>query len=99
MPIGKQTIILNLLNNHAEMYGLEMIAESDGLLKRGSIYVLLNRMEDAGLVKSKMKETPKGEQGPPRRVYEITGQGLRSLVEKRKQLSQISGFLGLGGTT
>lgn len=78
------------------MYGLQLIAESNGILKRGSIYVLLNRMEDNGLVKSKLeKKTPEGEQGPPRRKYRITGLGEKAKSEKLQMLRGLSKVLGV----
>lgn len=62
-----------------ERYGLELVAGSQGLLKRNAIYVLLGRMEDKGLIEGREEATPQGESGPPRRVYRITGQGSRVL--------------------
>ncbi len=60
-------------------YGLELVAESEGVLGRGTIYVLLGRMEDKGLITGRLEETPEGKTGPPRRVYSITGVGQRLL--------------------
>lgn len=47
--------VLNLLARSPEpMFGLDLIEQSDGLLKRGTVYVLLGRMEDHGLIVSAM---------------------------------------------
>lgn len=73
-----ETFILELLSEHREMYGLEMVDSSGGRLKRGSVYVTLGRMEDKGYITSKEVE---GEgQGPPRNVYRVTGHGARVLA-------------------
>ena len=61
-----------------ERYGLELVAGSDGLIRRNTVYVLLGRMEDKGLIEGRDVGAPKGSSGPPRRVYRITGLGERS---------------------
>jgi PadR family transcriptional regulator PadR len=71
-------LILDLLSARGSAYGLELVASSDGRLKRGSIYVTLGRMEHKGLVTSRLEGEPGA--GPPRRVYEPTKLGLRALV-------------------
>jgi DNA-binding PadR family transcriptional regulator len=63
-----------------EKYGLELVADSDGELARNSIYVVLGRMEDKGLIDGKTSPTPAGEMGPPRRKYKVTGHGRRVLA-------------------
>ena len=60
------------------MYGLEMVRASSKL-KRGTIYVLLDRMEDKGLVKSWKEAKRANVAGMPRRLYKITGLGQRAL--------------------
>ena len=93
MISDKTAIILRLLLDHGEMYGLELIGKSNGLLKRGSIYVLLDRMEENKLVKSALERTPEGKQGPPRRVYRITGKGELAFEAKLAQQSAFHTFI------
>jgi PadR family transcriptional regulator, regulatory protein PadR len=77
LPSGKEVAVLELLVTRREMYGLEMV-HACSKLGRGTIYVLLNRMEDKGYVKSRqVKET--NQSGLPRRVYSVTGLGQRAL--------------------
>ena len=71
--------LLSLLSASGASYGLQLVERSDDKLKRASIYVLLSRLEDRGFVKSSYIETPAGEQGPRRRVYEVTRTGQRVL--------------------
>jgi DNA-binding PadR family transcriptional regulator len=73
-----EALVLDLLAVSAPTYGLDLVAASRGRLKRGSVYVTLGRMEEKGLVRSRLEERP-GE-GPPRRLYEPTPLGLRALV-------------------
>ncbi len=75
LPSGKELVVLELLSNKMEMYGLEMVKESSEL-KRGTVYVLLDRMEDKGLIKSRKIEDD-NTSGLPRRVYSLTGLGQR----------------------
>lgn len=76
---GKERAILELLAEHTEMYGLAMVHASQGMLKRGTIYVTLGRMEDKGYVQSEERADASGRKGPPRRVYRVTQLGERVL--------------------
>lgn len=71
----KEFAILELLVSKGDMYGLEMVKESDGNLKRGSIYVLLSRMSDKGYIESKEEPREYPEIGIPRRKYWASGLG------------------------
>ena len=76
-----EALVIDLLASRAPTYGLDLVARSNGLLKRGSVYVTLGRMEGKGYVVSRLDDRP-GE-GPPRRLYEPTSLGLRALVASR----------------
>jgi DNA-binding PadR family transcriptional regulator len=73
---GKETVILELLLEGHEMYGLELVGASRRRLKRGTVYVTLQRMEEKGYVKSRT-EADGGEPGLPRRLYQATAAGRR----------------------
>lgn len=70
--------ILSLLRSK-EMYGLELVKESS-ILKRGTVYVTLERMTDKGYVRSREAERAPHESGLPRRIYSISGLGQRALA-------------------
>ncbi len=71
---------MRLLVAHGELFGLELVRKSGGALKRGTVYVLLDRMEDKGLVKSRQEEQPSdGYAGIARRLYRLTADGARVL--------------------
>jgi len=61
------------------MHGLRMVEESDGALKRGTVYVTLGRMEARGLVESEQEPPHPAAIGLPRRIYRITALGERVL--------------------
>jgi PadR family transcriptional regulator PadR len=66
----KEALILTLLTNSgSNMFGLEMVEASNGALKRGTIYVTLQRMQEKGLIDSKLESRPAPEIGIPRRLY------------------------------
>src|SRR5262245_18191238 len=73
----KETLILELLTEGDEMYGLELVAASRKRLKRGTIYVTLARMEDKGYVASRQEDPPADAGGLPRRLYKPTAFGRR----------------------
>ena len=89
----KEYEILQLLIEHGELYGLDMIKRSKAL-KRGSIYVLLSRMSDKGFVESRLSKEPSG--GPPRRRYKATALGNRAASAYEAAKAVMSGNLGWG---
>jgi DNA-binding PadR family transcriptional regulator len=58
------------------------ILEATGL-KSGTVYPILRRLEDAGLVRSRWEavQRARDEGRPPRRLYELTGAGAEALEE------------------
>jgi len=77
----KEEIILKLLIGDDQKYGLQLIRESKGRLKRGTIYVTLYRLENKKLVKSKVEKRERYVSGMARRMYTITGLGKNTLKE------------------
>jgi len=71
----KEMLILEMLIGKGEMFGLEMVEASSGELKRGTIYVTLQRMGDKGFVESREEPRQIPEIGIPRRKYSATGLG------------------------
>lgn len=88
---GKEHQILELLIRNGEMYGLQMVHESGGSLARGTVYVMLDRMEDKGLVESRVDESAKGVSGLPRRLYRPTGYGAR-VFRQWERLQALAAF-------
>ena len=71
-----ESLILDLLEAR-EHFGLELVNSSAGRLKRGSIYVMLGRMEAKGFVESYQETRAPGAIGLPRRLYRATAYGLK----------------------
>ena len=72
---GKETVILELLLAGHEMYGLELVGASRRRLKRGTVYVTLQRMEEKGYVQSRLDAPQRNTPGLPRRLYKATAAG------------------------
>lgn len=70
-------LIVELLVEHEELFGLQMVELSRGRLKRGTVYVTLGRMQDKGYLESRQEPLPPGAIGLPRRLYRPTGLALR----------------------
>ena len=98
-----EAVIAHLLrqNKPRPLYGLEMVRlSSDGelQLKKGTIYVTLERMEKKGLIVSELETRPpsdsdEGEFYIPRRMYKLTPKGLKALQALEAAVAKIPGFL------
>jgi PadR family transcriptional regulator PadR len=71
--------VLSLLAKR-DYYGYELVdALEEGVdIAEGSVYPLLRRLKEDGLVDTYLQESSGG---PPRKYYRITGQGLTSCRE------------------
>lgn len=69
-----ESLVMDLLRGR-ERYGLELVDASGGSLKRGSVYVILARMEEKGFLESRQEERVAGASGLPRRLYRATRYG------------------------
>lgn len=81
-------IILNLLTEHKKMYGYEITQRikelSDGkiLIKEGSLYPALHKLEADGLLESEQVEVG----GRTRKYYKLTKKGKQDSVEASQEL-------------
>ena len=73
---GKERLILELLINRGEAYGLELVKAAPNKIKRGTVYVTLGRMAEKGYVDSRQVKDP-GDPGLPKRIFRPTGHGRR----------------------
>ena len=77
---AKEQLVLGLLTEHGELYGLQLVSHSKRKLKRGTVYVTLGRMEEKGYITSRLEDAPADMGGMPRRLYEATPLGRRVLA-------------------
>ena len=74
---GKERTVLDLLVTSGAKYGLQLVDESRGQLKRGTVYVTLGRMEQKGLVESNHEPVTRDADALSRRMYRATAYGRR----------------------
>lgn len=85
---GIEYMIMDMLGQNGDMFGLEMVDLSDGALKKGTIYVTLGRMVDKELLVS-YSDAEDGQ----KRLYSATDYGKR--VFKAQELALK--YLNMGG--
>lgn len=83
-------------------YGFDIIDASG--LRSGTVYPVLRRLEDAGLLRSSWERvhTAREEQRPPRRYYQLTGSGaetVKQALQRYPGLGQTLGRRGAGQPT
>jgi PadR family transcriptional regulator, regulatory protein PadR len=84
--------ILEQLVAHGELFGLQIVEQSQGAVKRGTVYVTLGRMEQKGLVASRTEPPLPGAIGLPRRLYQPTAYGaalLHTLTRAARSLARL----------
>lgn len=85
---GSTVLMLLVLLKERDMYGYEIIKKlkerSDNTFefKEGTLYPVLHRMKNSGVVKSYRKEA---DNGKTRKYYSITDKGIELLDKEKKQ--------------
>jgi PadR family transcriptional regulator, regulatory protein PadR len=95
-----ETLLLAILEQ-SPSYGYQIVqdlnARASGLLAmgEGTVYPVLHRLEERGLIKATWRESESGRQ---RKYYRLTPKGRRSLEDNREQFTSLvrlmSSFLG-----
>ena len=83
-------VLLAVSRNYC--YGFD-ISDATGL-PSGTVYPVLRRLEDAGMLRSRWEapQTARAEQRPPRRYYTVTASGaqaVRDAVERYPTLTRV----------
>jgi DNA-binding PadR family transcriptional regulator len=81
----EETILLLLSKADKEMYGLEMVEQSNGVLREGIIYVYLAQLENQQLISSRPENVV---ERYPRRLYKISEIG-RAYVKSKNGFKPI----------
>ena len=76
--------ILRHLATHNNAYGLELVRCSGGLLKRGTVYITLGRLEAQGLIESREARFVT-HIGLPRYTYSLTELGRAELPKRESR--------------
>lgn len=93
----EQLILFSLLQLGEDAYGVtirELIYERTGRsVSPGAIYTALGRLEERGLVTSRIGEPRPGRAGRPRKHYLLQPQGARALKESYATIQAMAGGL------
>ena len=71
---------------------INKLKDADLLVVEGTLYPLLTRMKNGGLLKYEWQESS---QGPPRKYYALTDLGQQVLTEVDKAWNEISNTVGI----
>ena len=87
-----ELVILKLLSKK-EMYGYELVAElnqqGDSFnIKEGTLYPILYRLEDDGLMKTRWEQSTS--RGQPKKYYSVTKKGEQAMLESYAQWKAIA---------
>jgi PadR family transcriptional regulator, regulatory protein PadR len=83
-----------------EAHGFELLRRLEGLgsgaltLKEGTLYPVLYRLEEAGLLRGQWEDDSQGRRGPRRRIYRLTDKGKRDLARRREDWTQFVSIVG-----
>ena len=76
---GTERLILSFLHD-GEQFALRLADRSGGALKRGTVYITLQRMQSKGYVESYVEAVVAGAMGRPRRWYRPSAYGRQVLA-------------------
>ncbi len=89
----EQAILLTLVRLGKEAYGRAILSEVQSRLQRevaaGAVYATLDRLEQKGLISSRLGSGTPVRAGRPRRYYSIENAGVRALNESRAVVESI----------
>jgi DNA-binding PadR family transcriptional regulator len=86
--------------SEGEAYGAQIAKQSGGLIKRGTVYGALKRMEGRAWVKSRMEIVSPSGRGRRRKMYYLTEYGedalwsYTNLIERFRKLFEKTGMDG-----
>lgn len=99
MRKGMLEFCVLLLLRQADAYASEIIAkmkEAHLIVMEGTLYPLLTRLKNDGLLAYRWEESPSG---PPRKYYGITPLGLQFLEQLKQSWDEISLTINLLGSS
>ena len=89
----EQLVLLALIRLEDEAYGMAVRREIEDRADRdvsiGAVYATLDRLEEKGLVKSRMGEPTDARGGRAKKCFTITGAGAKALERSQQALRQM----------
>ena len=94
-PLGEFEVVVLMATLHLghDAYGSairnEIERRSGRAVSRGSVYITLDRLEDKGLLASKLGGTTPGRGGRPRRLFRVTTAGVKAVRQSVALLARM----------
>jgi DNA-binding PadR family transcriptional regulator len=89
----EQQVLLALLRLGGEAYSvplvMEMEAKSGQEVAQAAVFIVLRRLEEKGLVSSRMESPSAGETGRERRYFKLEPDGRKRLEEARRLVERL----------
>jgi PadR family transcriptional regulator PadR len=89
----EQQVLLALLRLGGEAYSVplvvEMEARSEQEVSQAAVFIVLRRLEEKGLVSSRMEDPSETGTGRARRYFKVEPEGLERLGEARRLVSRL----------
>lgn len=89
----EQLVLLALIRLGDEAYGMAVRRELEDRAARdvsiGAVYATLDRLEEKGLVRSRLGESSETRGGRAKKCFTITGAGARALEKSQQALRQM----------
>jgi PadR family transcriptional regulator PadR len=89
----EQAVLLAIWNLPGQAYGRAILRGTQAVLDRqgaaGAVYATLDRLEQKGLVTSRVETGTAVRSGRPRRYYQLTAIGVKELNESKAALEQM----------
>ena len=91
----EQMVLFSVLRLGDGAYGVairDALEERTGrAVSSGAIYTALNRLEERGMVSSRVGEPTPGRAGRPRKYYHVEREGARALLDVYSSLQAVAG--------
>ena len=88
----EQQVLLTILRAGGEAYSVPLVIELEKLsgreVSQAAVYIVLRRLEDKGLVSSRMEEAATTGSGRTRRHFKLLPAGLERLSEARRMMTR-----------
>jgi PadR family transcriptional regulator PadR len=91
--------ILGIIHRHNEAYPSDILEQLKGsklVVLEGTLYPLLTRLKNAGMLSYRWEESPSG---PPRKYYALTKSGLKFYSQLRSTWDELSNAVNKLTTT
>jgi PadR family transcriptional regulator len=93
LGVFEQAVLLAVVRLRDDAYGRRVLSEVRVRLRRdvaaGALYTTLDRLEQRGLISSRLESGDEAREGRPRRFYSLEDAAVRALNDSRETVDHI----------